>query len=174
MPLSASESDRAGGFAALFLLFDPDQGIPAGRNWEREFYAQLRKTEAVIFLASAASVTSRWCFAEVSLARSLGKPVFPLRLNATTPGWSYPTTRSRQSSPSASGRTPGCGKDLGELGWIRLTLSPGTRRPYPDLEPFAPEDAGVLLGRDPKVGRPLDTLRNAHHEECWFAADSSP
>jgi len=81
MPLSASESDRAGGFAALFLLFDPDQGIPAGRNWEREFYAQLRKTEAVIFLASAASVTSRWCFAEVSLARSLGKPLFPLRLN---------------------------------------------------------------------------------------------
>jgi hypothetical protein len=35
----------------------------------------------VIFLASAASVTSRWCVVEVSLARSLGKPVFPRRLN---------------------------------------------------------------------------------------------
>src|SRR5918994_4333456 len=71
---------RAEGFAALFLDFDPEQGIPAGRNWERELYAQLRKSDAVIFLASAASVASRWCFAELSLARSLGKPVFPVRL----------------------------------------------------------------------------------------------
>ena len=62
-------------------LFDPDQGIPAGRNWERELYPHLRKTDAVIFLASVASVTSRWCVVEVSLARLLGKPVFPLRLN---------------------------------------------------------------------------------------------
>ena len=66
---------RAEGFAALFLDFDPEEGIPAGRNWERELYAQLRKTDAVIFLASAASVASRWCFAELSLARSLGRPV---------------------------------------------------------------------------------------------------
>src|SRR3954467_6037432 len=71
---------RAAGFAALFVDFDPDQGIPTGRNWERELYAQLRRTDAVIFLASQASVASRWCFAELSLARSLGRPVFPLRL----------------------------------------------------------------------------------------------
>src|SRR3954467_5678064 len=71
---------RAAGFAALFVDFDPDQGIPAGRNWERELYPQLRRSDAVIFLASAASVASRWCFAELSLARSLGHPVFPLRL----------------------------------------------------------------------------------------------
>src|SRR4051794_24705748 len=36
----------------------PEQGIPAGRNWERELYAQLRRTDAVIFLASAAAVAS--------------------------------------------------------------------------------------------------------------------
>ncbi|HEY6685852.1 MAG TPA: toll/interleukin-1 receptor domain-containing protein, partial [Propionibacteriaceae bacterium] len=56
-------------------------GIPAGRAWESELYAQLRKADAVVFLASAASVASQWCFAELSLARSLGKPVFPLRLD---------------------------------------------------------------------------------------------
>jgi TIR domain len=72
---------RAEGFAALFLDFDPEQCIPAGRNWERELYAQLRKTDAVIFLASTVPVASRWCFAEVNLARLLGKPVFPLRLD---------------------------------------------------------------------------------------------
>jgi hypothetical protein len=72
---------RAEGFTALFLLFAPDQGILAGRNWERELYPHLRKTDAVIFLTSTASVASRWCVVEVSLARSLGKPVFPLRLD---------------------------------------------------------------------------------------------
>src|SRR5215212_2499504 len=71
---------RVEGFSALFLDFDPADGIPAGRDWERELFAQLRKTDGVIFLASAASVASQWCFAEVSHARSLGRPVFPLRL----------------------------------------------------------------------------------------------
>ena len=69
-------------FSALFLDFDPALGIPAGRNWERELYARLRSADAVVFLASPASVASSWCFAEVSLARSLGRPVFPLRLEA--------------------------------------------------------------------------------------------
>src|SRR3954454_17774858 len=71
---------RAAGFAALFVDFDPEQGIPAGRSWERELYAQLRRTDAVIFLASQASVASRWCSIELGLARSLGRPMFPVRL----------------------------------------------------------------------------------------------
>jgi hypothetical protein len=41
---------RAEGFAALFLDFDSDLGIPAGGKWERELYVQLRKTDALIFL----------------------------------------------------------------------------------------------------------------------------
>src|ERR687890_38483 len=71
---------RAAGFGALFVDFDPEQGIPAGRDWERELYAQLRRSDAVIFLASEASVASRWCSIEIGLARSLGRPVFPVRL----------------------------------------------------------------------------------------------
>jgi hypothetical protein len=50
---------RAAGFAALFVDFDPEQVIPAGRSWERELYAQLRRIDAVILLASEASVASR-------------------------------------------------------------------------------------------------------------------
>src|SRR3954447_17213364 len=78
---------RAAGFAATFVDFDPEEGIPAGRNWERELYTRLRRTDAVIFLASQTSVASRWCFAELSLARSLAHPVFPLRLQ---PGVALP------------------------------------------------------------------------------------
>ena len=42
---------RADGITGLFLDFDADVGIPAGRNWEQELYAQLRRIDAVVFLA---------------------------------------------------------------------------------------------------------------------------
>src|SRR5688572_23673242 len=159
---------RTEGFAALFVDFDPEQGIPAGRSWERELYAQLRKTDAVIFLASEASVASRWCFAELSLARSLGRPVFPLRLQ---PGVGLPLLADVQWT------------DLGdaEAGLTRLLaglrsagLDPAdsfpwdpARSPYPGLVPFAPGDAaaggaadpdpaarpGPIRGRDRPVGQ---------------------
>jgi len=69
---------RAEGVHALFVDFDPDQGIPAGRNWEQELYSQVRKADAVVFLSSPASVASQWCFAEVALGRLLNRKVFPV------------------------------------------------------------------------------------------------
>src|SRR5664279_6188719 len=67
-------------FAGLFVDFDPEVGIPGGRSWEKELYAQLRRADGVLFLASEASVGSTWCVVELSLARSLGRPIFPLRI----------------------------------------------------------------------------------------------
>ena len=66
----------------MFLDFDPAYGIPAGRDWQRELYAQLRKSDSVIFLASAASVASQWCITEVGWPNLWAMPVFPLRLEA--------------------------------------------------------------------------------------------
>ena len=40
---------RVEGFAALFLDFDPADGIPAGRDWKQELFAQLRKADGVDF-----------------------------------------------------------------------------------------------------------------------------
>src|SRR5437763_701633 len=75
-----SASLWAAGFEALFVDFDPDVGISAARDWERELYTQLRRSDGVIFWADKESADSRWRFVELSLARSLGKPVFPLRV----------------------------------------------------------------------------------------------
>src|SRR3954452_22810218 len=154
-----AERLRAAGFAALFVDFDPEQGIPAGRSWERELYAQLRRTDAVIFLASEASVASRWCSIEIGLARSLGRSVFPLRLQ---PGVELPLLSDVQWT------------DLGdvEAGLTRLLaglrsagLDPAdsfawdpARSPYPGLVPFAPEDAAVFFGRQSETHRLMELL----------------
>jgi hypothetical protein len=151
---------RAEGFTALFVDFDPAQGIPAGHNWERELYAQLRKTDAVIFLASTASVTSPWCFAEVSLARSLGRPVFPLRLDA---GVRFELLNDVQWVDLAEGE-PAFTRL--RTGLQRVGLDPAdafawdaTRPPYPGLEPFSSEDAAVFFGREQETDRLLELLQ---------------
>src|SRR5215216_4987362 len=152
---------RAEGFVTLFMDFDPEQGIPAGRNWERELYAQLRKTDAVIFLASAASVASRWCFNEVSQARSLQKPIFPLRLESDA-----------RLELLDDAQWIDLVKDEDEAysrlweGLRRAELDPAdsfawdpTRRPYPGLQAFAPQDAAVFFGRDDAIKRLLEFMQ---------------
>src|SRR4051812_8633361 len=150
---------RAAGFAALFVDFDPEQGIPAGRNWERELYAQLRRSDAVIFLASEASVASRWCFAELSLARSLGRPVFPVRVQ---PGVALPLLADVQWTDLTDAE-PGLARLL--TGLRSAGLDPAdsfawdpARSPYPGLVPFAPEDAAVFFGRRPETHQLMELL----------------
>ena len=59
------------GYDSLFLDFDPDAGIKAGRDWERELYRNLRLAGAVIVLCSPQSMASRWCFVEIAQAKVL-------------------------------------------------------------------------------------------------------
>lgn len=69
------------GHRSVFLDFDPEHGIPTGRDWEKELYDKLRECRAVIILCSHASMASRWCFAEITHAKALGKPVFPIKID---------------------------------------------------------------------------------------------
>jgi WD40 repeat protein len=148
------------GFAALFLDFDPAYGIPVGRDWKRELFAQLRKADGVIFMASAASVDSQWCITEVGLAQSLGKPVFPLRLAA---GVRLGPIDDVQWIDLSEGETA-----FARLfaGLRRAGLDPAdsfawdpTRSPYPGLESFSGDDAAVFFGRDQEIDRLLELLQ---------------
>jgi len=145
---------EAAGFVSLFLDFDPSRGIPGGRSWEHELYSQLRRTDAVIFLASPASVASRWCFAELCLARSLGKPVLPLRLHGDVMLDLLSDIQWIDWNDEASALAR-------LLGGLRLAgLDPTDsfawdprRAPYPGLQAFMAEDAGVFFGRDHEIDR---------------------
>src|SRR5262245_28375019 len=72
------EQLRERGYASLFLDSDPDSGIKAGRGWEQDLYRNLKLAAAVVILCSPDSMSSRWCFAEITQAKALGKPIFPV------------------------------------------------------------------------------------------------
>ena len=150
---------RNAGYQALFLDFDPSDGIPAGRRWEAELYAQLRRTDGVIFLASADSVASKWCFAELSLARSLGRPVFPLRLD--TVAWLHLLQDMQWIDLTADETSFGQLRD----GLHHAGLRPGdsfawdpARSPFPGLKPFDWQDAAVFFGREQEIRRLIQLL----------------
>ena len=151
---------QGAGFTALYLDFDPQLGTPAGHNWEQELYSQLRKADGIVFLASPASMASRWCFAELALARSIGKPVFPVAVDGTP-------HRGLLEDVQWVDLAGGDEALRGLLNGLRqagldpsdsFTFHPG-RSPYPGLEPFAAEDAAVFFGREHEVQRLLDLLR---------------
>ena len=73
----------ADGYHSIFLDFDPNRGIPAGRDWEREIYSKLRESSAVIVVLSRHSMNSRWFFSELTQARAQGKHIFPIRIDDT-------------------------------------------------------------------------------------------
>jgi WD40 repeat protein len=147
------------GYQALFLDFDPSDGIPAGRRWEAELYAQLRRADAVVFLASDNSVASKWCFAELSLARSMGHPVFPLRLDAAA---RLELLQDVQwidlTADDAAFSQLGAGLQQAGLGPGDSFAWDPTRSPFPGLEPFDRRDAAVFFGRDQEVDRLTELL----------------
>ncbi|MGZ8726787.1 MAG: nSTAND1 domain-containing NTPase, partial [Aeromicrobium sp.] len=148
------------GHRSLFLDFDPELGIPAGRVWEHELYRQLRACRAVIVLCSQASMASRWCFAEVTQASALGKVLLPVRIDDCTVDG---VLSSRQVIDFRDNRVDGLARL--RQGLLAAGVDPterfdwdGSRPPYPGLLAFQEADAAVYFGRAREVGTGLDVL----------------
>lgn len=149
----------AWGHRSLFLDFHPEQGIPAGADWEAELYRRLKLCRAVVALVSDAWLASRWCFAEATQARALGKPVVPVLIAPCAPGGSL--FADRQTVDLTGDRESGLGRlrrGLEALG-LGADLPFDPERPYPGLASFGETDAGVYFGRGPERDRLLDLLR---------------
>lgn len=146
------------GYASLFLDFDPEQGIPAGVNWEEVLYSRLMACDAVVALITPHSIASHWCFAEIAFARALEKKLFPLEAGAKLPILGPDQHISLEPDLEA-----GLVRLLQQL--KRRGLAPHyafdvepNRPPYPGLNAFAPEDAGIFFGRDIEIEAFLDRL----------------
>ena len=151
---------RARGHQSIFLDFDPANGIPAGRDWEQELYRRLRVCRAVIVLLSEHWLASRWCFAEVSQARALGKAILPVRIAACADAGLLGDVQQIDLT-----RDPEEGHLRLAVGLEKAGLDPQAmfewdprRPPYPGLLALQERDAAVFFGRDEDISAGLDTL----------------
>jgi WD40 repeat protein len=150
----------AAGYSTTFLDVDPRTGLIGGHRWEDQLYQQLRGCQALVFLATPSAMQSQWCFAEIVLARSIGKPVIPL---SSEPDPRFPLLADTQTIYSAKDdqRWAMLLRSLRSLG-VTPDLSfewDHTRNPYPGLEAFQPGDAAVFFGRDNEISAIVGRLR---------------
>jgi WD40 repeat protein len=141
---------EAAGYGPPFVSSEPDHTIAAGRQWERELYRQLQARDAVIFLGTAASLDSRWCFAELALARAFGKRVFPVW--ADDGAGPHPLIDDTQAVRLTPDRDAGYDRLLRDLRTAGLAPGEGLAwdagaNPYPGLRSYGVEEAAVFFGR---------------------------
>jgi WD40 repeat protein len=151
---------RARHFESFFLDFDRATGIPVGQDWEKTLYRRLLACSAVVFLCTADSAASKWCFAELAQARALGKQILPIRLA----GHALPDIlRDVQAIDVAAGADIDDTRLWAELARLGVSEDAGfgwddTRAPYPGMLAFAERDAAVFFGRRQEVDQLVDVL----------------
>ena len=158
------------GFAPAFLDFDKHSGIPPGADWERQLYAQIQRCQALLILQTPNWSASRWCFAEFTQARALGKPIFQV-VQSDEAAAENPIAADLQRLDLRHDRPAGLEQLRRELADIAQQDQGGfpwpppndpSRSPFPGLMVFEVEDAPVFFGRDSdwrKVIERLNTRR---------------
>lgn len=158
---------RAAGFDSVFVDFDPVDGIPPGRNWERELYVALRCSDAVVAIDSTGWRASQWCFAEIALARSLGKTVIVVRAGDAQASTGAAQLASDAQHISITAFTEMSLEPLFvelrrlEIGALRTFRWMPSRPPYAGLVPLQEEDAGVFFGRREETRAIIDLAERA-------------
>jgi WD40 repeat protein len=157
---------EAQGFPAPFLDYHPETGIPAGHDWEHEIYRQLKRCGAVVYVGSERSAASKWCFAELAIALSLDKPIFPLRIDGEA---RQPLLDNKQWTDLRGDKEEGYKRLF--RGMKALGFDPDTafvwnasRSPYPGLPAFEEEDAAVFFGREEETEALSQRVNNSHLE----------
>ena len=145
------------GHHSVFLDFDPEHGIPAGTQWEQILYVKLRACQAIIVLCSPHFMASKWCFAEITHARSMGKVLFPVIIAPCDP---EPILKDTQFVNLYAGEDyEMLWRGLNEAGLEDGFAWDGKRDPYPGLTAFQEEDAALFFGRTADIRKGIEQLR---------------
>jgi WD40 repeat protein len=148
------------GFESAFLDKDKTTGIPPGADWERTLYREIEQSQAVIIIQTPNWLASKWCFAEFTQARALGKAIFPA---IEAPTGDTLISPDIQTLDLLSDRDGGLERLKRELVRIALDAQGGFdwdthRPPFPGMLAFEEEDAAVYFGRDDDIRRLIERL----------------
>jgi formylglycine-generating enzyme required for sulfatase activity len=173
----------AQGWNDVFLDLDPERGLKAGERWQEALKRAADRCETVIFLISPEWVESKWCLAELLLAKNLNKRIFPVIVKPTplsalptelTAEWQVIDLTVESHDYSVAGKTTTIAFGSGGLNRLRIGLIQAgidakhfawppakdpNRPPYRGLKWLEEDDAGIFFGRDAPVIAVLDQLR---------------
>ena len=151
---------RQQGFDGAFLDFDKYSGIPPGADWERTLYREIARAEAIILVLTTNWFSSKWCFAEFTQARALGKSIFPLIESPAGETFVAPDIQHLDLRKDREGGLERLAAELtrialdsrGEFPWD------STRSPFPGLLAYDEADAAIFFGRDDDIRRLIERL----------------
>lgn len=138
---------------SVFLDIDPEKGIVGGQSWEQTLYRKLRACRAVIAICTDNYLNSRWCFAEIALARMEGKPIFALKVDGLSADAKLPSILSdnqyinMQPNPEEGWQRLWNGLREMDLLGIVGEWNPN-EPPYLGLSAFHEQQAPVFFGRE--------------------------
>ncbi len=145
---------------SVFLDRHPQDGIHVGERWEQELYHHLHAADVVVSVVTKNYVASPWCFAEIALAKALGRHVLPVRAQA---GIHHPLLESiqavdYQADPIAA--TSALSDRLRVIEAGGGAAWDPSRPLFPGLAAFDTSDAPVFFGREPEVDRLAALVRS--------------
>ncbi|MFT5135700.1 MAG: hypothetical protein ACI8XV_000726 [Arenicella sp.] len=149
---------------SVFLDIDPDKGIVSGQSWERTLYRKLRACRAVIAICTDDYLGSRWCFAEIALARMEGKPIFALKVDGLSPDAQLPSILGENQYIKMQGDTAeGYRRLWNGLREIDLLGVAGdwnpNESPYLGLAAFHEKHAPIFFGREQESHAGVELLK---------------
>ena len=144
----------------MFLDFDKETGFDAGENWEKRLYEELSRCHAVILVVTPNWLTAKWCFAELTQARALGKVILPVVCKPIGERFVLPDI---QSVDLLDWNADGLDKLERRLRAITNELARGfkldpNRPPFPGIHAFEAEDAAIYFGRDDETRAVIERL----------------
>ena len=148
------------GFECNFLDFDKHSDTGADEFWEQRLYREIERSDALIVILTRNWLGSKWCFAEFTQARTLGKPIFAVIEAADADTVIAPDVqhidltgdREEGLRKLSDGLTSVAGSAQGQFSWEP------NRPPYPGLRAFRREDAAVYCGRDGELRDVIERL----------------
>ena len=144
----------------VFLDRHPHSGIAPGDEWTKRLHERLRWADAVVVRGDLGlHARSNWCAAEVTLARSRGALVLPVRAEA---GVRHPLLADLQEIDATRDPQDAHRRLTGRL--VSLygapLAVPDDLEPFPGLLPFDADRHRIFFGREADVQRLADALRS--------------
>jgi WD40 repeat protein len=140
-------------FDNIFLDFDKETGIGAGKDWARDLYDAVSSCQAVVIIATENWSRSRWCFAEAQQAQALGKVIFPV---VTAPSQLTQLDAELRRTQAVVWDEKGKASVASRLREIVDELARGyrwdsSRPPWVGILSLEAADAAVFFGRDHEI-----------------------